>query len=109
MQIPDICMQDNSGSGGSQPQTSEPTYQGAAASASKVYAGRDLDSMEDRPKHLTLSPGGPGASALNQEPRIRAACVKQLSYSIITTILASLIFTLVVILEQVVQHIIVFL
>jgi hypothetical protein len=45
--------------GGSQCQTSEPTYQGAAASASKVYVGRDLDSMEDIPKHLTLSPGGP--------------------------------------------------
>ena len=53
------CMQDKTGSGGSRPQTSEPTYQGAAASASKVYVGRDLDSMEDIPKHLTLSPGGP--------------------------------------------------
>ena len=46
---------------------------------------------------------------MSQELRIRTAHIKQLSYSIITTILASLIFTLVVIWKQLVQHIIMFL
>ena len=63
----------------------------------------------DRPKHLALSLRRPRASALSQELRIRTAHIKQLSYSIITTILASLIFALVVFREQTVQHIIMFL
>ena len=52
--------------------------------------------MVDILKQLSLSPRGPGAFALSQTPRIDSACAKQLSYSIITTIPASLIFLSVV-------------
>ena len=75
----------------------------------KLHVDQDPDWVVARLKHLSLSPRGPGASALSQVPRIDSACVKQLSYSIITTIPTSLIFTSVAILvfrEQVAQHII---
>ena len=78
--------------GGSQPQTIEPIYQRARVFALKLHAGWGPDSVVDRLKYLSLSPRGPGASALSQTPRINSACVKQLSGSIITTIPASLIF-----------------
>jgi len=77
--------------GGSQPQTIEPIYQRARVFALKLHAGWGPDSVVDRLKYLSLSPRGPGASALSQTPMINSTCVQQLSDSIITTIPASLI------------------
>ena len=82
--------------GGSQPQTIEPTYQGVPASALRLQADRGPVSMVDRLKTTESVSQGARAFALSHTSRIDSACVKQLSCSIIATIQANLILRSVV-------------